>query len=226
LLPIPANYTIFFGNYDIRADALAAGMRLRDIESLVHLEVVSGLAARALGRDTNFLVIAGIAGSDPEVAYLQERVSRALDNPEWVKDAEAITAYERLRDLVDQDTVSGALAAEIAVPLTELPQVLEVCGCEFRAHAGSGVAQLFDGPQSSDNGNLSPDKLAASVERWRKSVHDARGILRILRLPPDARAQIAIFDDPPAPALMLMRRLKATFDPRGIFNPGCFVGGL
>ena len=36
----------------------------------------------------------------------------------------------------------------------------------------------------------------------------------------------SLLDDPPAAALMLMRRLKATFDPRGIFNPGCFVGGL
>jgi glycolate oxidase FAD binding subunit len=85
---------------------------------------------------------------------------------------------------------------------------------------------LFDGPQSSDNGNLSPQTLTATVVRWRKAVHEARGILRMLRLPADARAQVAIFDDPPAPALMLMRRLKATFDPRGIFNPGCFVGGL
>jgi FAD/FMN-containing dehydrogenase len=35
-----------------------------------------------------------------------------------------------------------------------------------------------------------------------------------------------MFDDPPKPALELMRRLKTTFDPRGIFNPACFVGGL
>jgi glycolate oxidase FAD binding subunit len=226
LRPIPSNYTIAVGDYDTRTDALTAAMHLRDIGSLVHLEVVSGLPARALGRDTNFLVIVGIAGSDREVAYLQEQVSRVLGNPELIKDAEAITAYERLRDLIDQETVTGALAAEIAVPPAALSQVLETCGCEFRAHAGSGVAQLFDGPQGSDNGNLSPQTLAATVVRWRKAVHDAHGILRVLRVSPAARSQVAIFDDPPAPALMLMRRLKATFDPRGIFNPGCFVGGL
>ena len=107
-----------------------------------------------------------------------------------------------------------------------MPRVLEACGGEFRAHAGSGVAQLFDGPQPDANGNLSAQTLAATVVRWRQAVHDARGILRVLRVAPDARAQIAIFDEPPAAALRLMRRLKATFDPRGIFNPGCFVGGL
>ena len=46
--------------------------------SAVHLEVVSGLAARALGRNAKFLVIAGIAGNDPEVAHLQGQVSRVL----------------------------------------------------------------------------------------------------------------------------------------------------
>jgi glycolate oxidase FAD binding subunit len=226
LRPIPANYALAVGGYDTRADALAAAMRLRDIGPLVHLEIVSGLTARALGGDANFLVIAGIAGSGPEVAYLQERVSGVFGHPDLVKDAAALTTYGRLRDLIDQETITGSLAAEIAVPVMEMLRVLEACGCEFRAHAGSGVAQLFDGPQQSDNGNRSPQAVAATVARWRKAVHDARGILRVLRVPPDARGQIAIFDDPPAPALMLMRRLKATFDPRGIFNPGCFVGGL
>jgi len=226
LRPIPANYTIACGSSDTCADALAAAMRLRDIGPLIHLEVVSGLAARARGRDTNFLVTVGIAGSDPEVAYLQEQVSRVLGDRELIKDAEAIIAYERLRDFIDQEIVTGPLAAEIAVPVMEMRRVLEACGGEFRAHAGSGVAQLFLGPQQSDNGGLSPQTLAATVVRWRQAVHDARGMLRVVRVPQEARSQIGIFDDPPAPALMLMRRLKATFDPRGIFNTGCFVGGL
>jgi FAD/FMN-containing dehydrogenase len=50
--------------------------------------------------------------------------------------------------------------------------------------------------------------------------------LRVLRVPPTARPHITIFDEPPPAAFKLMRRLKATFDPRGIFNPGAFVGGL
>jgi FAD/FMN-containing dehydrogenase len=40
------------------------------------------------------------------------------------------------------------------------------------------------------------------------------------------REALSFFDEPPAPALGLMRRLKEAFDPHGVFNPACFVGGL
>lgn len=227
LRPRPANYTIACAKYDTRAEALAAAIRLREIGSMVHLEVVSSAGARALGHDGNFLVMAGLAGSAPEVAYLKEQVSSVLDDATFSDGVEAIAAYERLCDFIDQETAIGAIAAEIAVPHTSLPRVLEACASEFRAHVGNGVAQLFDGPgQHGDNGNSASQAPAAIISSWREAVHDARGILRVLRLPPEARAQVAIFDDPASAAFKLMRRLKATFDPRGIFNPGSFVGGL
>jgi FAD/FMN-containing dehydrogenase len=37
------------------------------------------------------------------------------------------------------------------------------------------------------------------------------------------RSLLEYFDRPNPGALKLMRRLKTTFDPAGIFNPGCFV---
>jgi len=104
--------------------------------------------------------------------------------------------------------------------------VLEACAAEFRAHAGSGVAQLLLEPAPAANGTPIADTIGATLTRWRQVVHGAKGILRVLRVPPAARAQITIFDEPPPPAFKLMRRLKAAFDPRGIFNPGAFVGGL
>ena len=226
LRPVPANYVMACGRYDTRDDALAVAMRLRDIGPLVHLEVVSSLGARALEYDCRYLVIAGLAGNEPEVAYLRDQVSLMLGDATFKNGEEAFAAYERLRDFVDQEAVIGPLAAEIAVPHTELPAVLEACASEFRAHAANGVAQLFEGPRQEANGNLAPEAIAATVSRWREAVHSARGILRVLRLPPEARAQVAIFDDPSPAALKLMRRLKAAFDPRGIFNPGSFVGGL
>jgi FAD/FMN-containing dehydrogenase len=194
---------------------------------MVHLEAVSGAGARALAYDDNFVVMAGLAGSEPEVTHLRDDITRVISDVGFIDGPKALATYERLRDFTDNETVTGAVAAEIAVPHTELPRVLEACASEFRAHVGNGVAQLFDRPgRHDDNGNDVSQASTAIISRWREAVHDARGILHVLRLPPEARAQVAIFDDPPPAAFKLMRRLKATFDPRGIFNPGSFVGGL
>jgi FAD/FMN-containing dehydrogenase len=64
------------------------------------------------------------------------------------------------------------------------------------------------------------------VARWRQIAHSAPGHLRVLSAPASIRSQIEFFDRPNAGAFKLMQRLKSTFDPATIFNPGCFVGAL
>jgi glycolate oxidase FAD binding subunit len=226
LHPLPVNYTIACRGYETCVEAFAAATRLRDTAPLVHLEVVSATGSAALGNDAKLLLVAGIAGSDPEITHLRELVSRAPGESSFTTDAEAVAIYARLRDFPDDHLAAEALIAEIAVLPGDLGRVLEACAGEFRAHAGSGVAQLFIEPPPATNGAPTAATLAAAVARWRQVVHDAKGILRVLRVPPAARAQITIFDEPPPPAFKLMRRLKAAFDPCGIFNPGAFVGGL
>jgi FAD/FMN-containing dehydrogenase len=91
---------------------------------------------------------------------------------------------------------------------------------EYRAHAGSGVAQIFV------SNAASAEDVRQTVARWREIAHRGRGHLRVTRIGEEFRAGVSIFDEPPPAAFALMRRLKTAFDPRGIFNPGCFVGGL
>ena len=75
-------------------------------------------------------------------------------------------------------------------------------------------------------GQPSAGAAATSVARWREVAHSARGTLRLLAAAPAIRDSLEFFDTPNDGALALMRRLKAAFDPAGIFNPGCFVGGI
>jgi FAD/FMN-containing dehydrogenase len=98
--------------------------------------------------------------------------------------------------------------------------VLQSCGAEFRAHAGSGVAQIFSADEQSAEG------ATRIVARWREAAHSARGNLRLLAAAPAIRDSLEFFDTPNDGALKLMRRLKTAFDPAGIFNPACFVGGI
>jgi len=164
------------------------------------------------------LVIVGFGGNQPEVAHLIAQVSAILGaGCEVVADSEAIAAYQRLRDF---DPADAVLCAQIAVAPAELAPCLRECRAEYRAHAGSGVAQIFaSNPQNSEDVRL-------TVARWREIARRGRGNLRVIRVNEEFRDGVSIFDEPPPAAFALMRRLKTAFDPRSIFNPACFVGGL
>jgi glycolate oxidase FAD binding subunit len=77
----------------------------------------------------------------------------------------------------------------------------------------------------SQAGRLGPEASAACVSRLRAEAASLGGSLFVTSrtdlLPPgyDAWGEVG-------PALSLMKRIKERFDPKGILNPGCFVGGI
>jgi len=216
--PIPARYTIASAAFRDAETAFAAATRLHDAIPLIHLEVVSEAVASTLGFSGSPHVIAGFGGNAHEVAFLQTQVKEILGpQSDLAVDAEASAANERLRDF---DAHDAPLVAQIAVPPAELAPCLLQCRAEYRAHAGCGVAQI------SLASIAGAEDLQWTVTRWREIAHGGRGHLRVLRVADEFHNSVRMFDDPPKPALELMHRLKAAFDPRGMFNPGCFVGGL
>jgi glycolate oxidase FAD binding subunit len=216
--PIPERYTIAIAQFDDADAALRAAGSLHEAVPLIHLEVVSAAVADALGYGAHPRVFAGVAGSAEEVGYLVKRAMEMLGPMSAViDDAAAANTYEHLRDY---DPADAAMVAQIAVAPGELGSCLMRSGAEFRAHAGCGVAQIF----TRDAANA--DEMRRTIAYWREIARGARGNLRVLRVNDNFPRDVNFFDEPPGPALALMRRLKATFDPRGVFNPGCFVGGL
>lgn len=215
--PIPEKFCLAMLSYENAGDAFAAASTLNDALPLSHLDLLSPNLAAQFGVN-RFLLLAGFSGSPLEIGYQAQKVHDLTGaHGEILDDDRAHQAYEKLRDF---DLSFAPLTAQIAVPPALLPPTLDACKCEFRAHAGSGVAQilLLD--------TLTADVSRNVVARWRESVHAARGVLRIVAASPDLRPGLEIFDTPNAGALAIMRRLKSAFDPAGIFNPGCFVGGI
>ena len=216
--PITANYTLICAAYDHLGDAFAAARLAANAAQLLHLEVTSpGLGTR-LGTRESFVLYAGFGGTSIESETQRARLIEALGaNVDVLSGGDALAIYDGMRDL---DYADAAVAAQIAVLPAELGRCLDECAAEFRAHAASGVAQLFLSPQAD------PVDVSSVVLRWREIARAARGNLRVLSVRSDARTGLEFFDQPPPAAFTLMHRLKSTFDPAGIFNPGCFVGGL
>ncbi len=216
--PIAERYTLATAPFRAADEAFGAATRLHDAAPLIHLEVVSGAVASALGYGNEPRLVAGFGGNVQELVHLAAQMKAILGAEcELVVDGEAIAAYARLRDF---DADEAPLCAQIAVAPATIASCLRECSAEYRAHAGSGVAQIF----VEDVRNA--EDARQTVSRWREIAHGGRGNLRVLRVNEEFRSGVSVFDDPAPAALALMRRLKSAFDPRGIFNPACFVGGL
>lgn len=216
--PLPPRYGLAIMRYERAPDAFAAARTLNDAIPLSHLEILSPALAARFEATSKFLLFAGFSGSSPEIYYQAGKI-RELMGPDdkILNDEDALRKYQLLRDI---DFHSKPLSAQIAVPPARLAIALDACDAEFRAHAGLGVAQLFLVDE------VSTQSSHKSVARWREAAHSARGNLRVIAASPSIRQELEFFDTPNEGALTLMRRLKAAFDPAGIFNPGCFVGGI
>jgi glycolate oxidase FAD binding subunit len=216
--PLPENYSLAICSFDDAGDALVAAGRAEEAANLSHLEVLSPSLGDKFARPERSVVLAGFTGSRNEADYYRARVSNALRrSTQMLTGEDAMSNYQRLRDL---DLGGASVVAQLAVLPAELPRCLNACGAQFRAHAASGVAQIF----------LAADRTNAescdAVGSWREIAHGARGHLRVLEARAEVRAGLEMFDRPPEAAIRLMRRLKLAFDPKNIFNPGCFVAGI
>ena len=216
--PIPTDYCLAVVPYPRASDAFAAASILNDALPLSNLDILSAALGTRFGSTGQFLLFAGFSGSPLEIGYQAERIRDLLGARGEILDSDgALRSYKLLRDV---DFHSAPLAAQIAVPPARLGQLLETCDVEFRAHAGSGVAQIIPAVEQS------AEAAPRTVARWREVARSARGTLRLVSAAPAIRDSLEFFDTPNKGALALMRRLKAAFDPAGIFNPGCFVGGI
>jgi glycolate oxidase FAD binding subunit len=74
-------------------------------------------------------------------------------------------------------------------------------------------------------GSESAQPVIAALREWRELVRAAGGHAVLERAPLAVKDQVPVWD-PPGAALRLMERIKSQLDPKGILNPGRFVGGI
>lgn len=90
----------------------------------------------------------------------------------------------------------------------------------FAAHAAVGIVTAVLSGERDVIG-----RVVATLTEWRGLVSASGGHALLEWAPPAVKDQIAAWDKP-GPAFRIMERLKARFDPKGILNPGRFIGGI
>jgi glycolate oxidase FAD binding subunit len=117
------------------------------------------------------------------------------------------------RQRAGQRSAGQAIVRVAARPsaLAEVIEAADACGCTLVGRAALGTSFVEVDP--------------AAIERLRASM-PAGSTSVILDAPAELRAEIDPWGVDEGPALELMRRLKARFDPSGACNPGVYVGGI
>ncbi|MFN2489662.1 MAG: FAD-binding oxidoreductase [Actinomycetota bacterium] len=84
-----------------------------------------------------------------------------------------------------------------------------------RAALGLSWVRLKDRP---------PNDLVGDIEDLRQKLHPWSCV--VLDAPAEVRDKVDVWGAPDPSALRLMRSIRARFDPKGMWNPGVFVGGI
>jgi glycolate oxidase FAD binding subunit len=130
--------------------------------------------------------------------------------------------------------LGGALGGTLALKLAgEIRRLPFWSGELEKAFARRGLSAAIVGEagngvlRAAAEGSLSPADWAKDiVSPLRDGLSAEGGSLVVERAPVELKRAADVWGPIPAPALTVMKRLKAEFDPRGILNPGRFVGGL
>ena len=174
----------------------------------------------------------GFAGIVEEVAYQRAHLGEVIGDGEATIEEWDVGRAQALRDTLRDFPVAGAAALRCKASL--LPtQVAPFCKdveeeaslrgfpVQLQAHAGNGIVySRFLRPEG-----VPLEKLLSLVDWLRILAKKLDGYMVVEAIAPVLRGRVDVWGHVGG-AFPLMKRLKETLDPRGILNPGRFVGGI
>lgn len=183
------------------------------VTGAAHVPAAGGEGART------FLRLDGFAASvDYRLGRLADHLAR-FGTVSRIDSEASAAVWSAIRDL-------SALAAPGDIPVWRVsvspgrgPDVAEAARqafpCRILYDWGGGLVWIA--------GGAGPDAGAAII---RDAARACGGYATLMRAPEPVRAGAEIFDPPAAALMALTRRLKETFDPAGILNPGRMYAGI
>jgi len=145
----------------------------------------------------------------------------------------SVTAWQAVRDVFDRlgGPRGEQLVCKIAVPISKTAALLASAEALARrlslpgaavAHAGSGVVRAA---YTLGSGASLPEVVRDGLDALRREAEAAEGSLVVESAPLSIKRHFDAWGKP-GEAFAVMRRLKSEFDPRGLMNPGRFLGGI
>ena len=197
-----------------------------DVSGAAHLpaNITERSGVSAVSADKQAVTALRIEGIGPSVAYRARHLMAQLDAPGTLSRLEADDSRALWREIRDV----RAFAGEDNRPVWKISVAPDVGHHVVGALAGSMDGDAFYdwsgglvwlAIEAGDDGGAAAIRAAIADE--------GGGHATLIRGAPDLRARIPVFQPQATPLAALTRRLKESFDPRGILNPGrMYAGGV
>jgi glycolate oxidase FAD binding subunit len=157
-----------------------------------------------------------------QVRQVLQEVSSADVEVNTVAGAATDPLWQALAEFTDRPDATLSFKANL-LPQTVAAFCLRAAafpeGMQLQAHAGSGIVRGHLA------GGLTLERVQAMLKELADAAAAARGNLVLPRCPPGWKRSLPVWGAPRGD-LGLMRKVKEQLDPRGLFNPGRFVGGI
>jgi glycolate oxidase FAD binding subunit len=229
--PVPASEATWLLGFASAEAALDAALGLLDAPlGLSRLELVDGATLTRLGGvDVPAAALGVTVGSVREAVHAQGRAVEAIGrraggHPVTVAAPEAW--WRAVSDATGSEAPEAALVLRVGTRTTDLVKALRAieatCGPDHPHRATAEVANGVLHPVLAVRGAADAADL---VRRTRETLAPLHATCVVEHAPVEAKAALDVWGDI-GPALSVMRELKAELDPRGILNPGRYVGGI
>jgi glycolate oxidase FAD binding subunit len=143
----------------------------------------------------------------------------AFGRPDVMDEATSAKAWRAVGDLAALAAAKDAPIWRISVKPSDGPVVVE----RVRRAFPSSVLYDWGGGLVWIAGGQGKEAGASAV---RSAVAAVGGHATLVRASEDVRLAVPVFEPQPEPVMALTRRLKDTFDPEGVLNPGRMYAGV
>jgi glycolate oxidase FAD binding subunit len=236
LRPRPDEDRLVIARFERFADGCAAARAIMASDLIPSaLDLIDAEAARVIGCDaTGGALLIGVDGIREQVEWQCGEIARLVvplgaTSPEVVDGPARDQIWRARGELGHAGMPDVAAIMKWGVLPTRLPELMETGAATARrnglraalaAHAGVGIATAVLAGSGAD-----ADAAVRTLDEWRGMVDRAGGHAILEWAPLGVKERVAVWDEP-GPEHRLMKALKDRLDPRGILNPGRFVGGI
>jgi glycolate oxidase FAD binding subunit len=226
--PIPEASSLVWAPYPDAGDLVPVLDRLNTSATRpMAIEVLNPIAARSLGEpmglpSSGWALVVGFEDNADSVAWQVDRLVVELGRPDVAvcREDQAGPLWSALTEFQAAEFGPVTFVANLR-PSSVVAFVsgLDPSSWSIQSHAGNGIVRAHA------LGTPSLDDLAPEIDRLRASAVRDGGNLTLSRCPTEWKDRLRVWGEPRAD-WALAERVKLALDPRGVMNPGRFVGTI